>query len=126
MGTYIEVVNASAFKSARISDAAVLLNHDQNRVLGRVSSGTARIIVDQDALRYTAQIDPENTGNMDVYRSIRRGDIFQSSWGFVIIKDRWYTDAKGRLSREILEVSEVFDVSPVTFPANPDTTVSAV
>jgi HK97 family phage prohead protease len=126
MGSYIEMINASAFKSARLADAAVLFNHDATRVLGRVASGTARIVVDTDALRYTAQIDPENTGNMDVFRSIRRGDIHQSSWSFVISKDRWSVDATGRTTREILEVLEVFDVSPVTFPANPDTTVQAV
>ena len=126
MGSYIETINPAAFKSARIADAAVLLNHDMNRVLGRVAAGTARILIDTDALRYTATIDPENGGAMDVYRSIRRGDIFQSSWGFVISKDRWSVDSKGRTTREILEVLEIFDVSPVTFPANPDTTVQAV
>jgi HK97 family phage prohead protease len=126
MGTYVEVVNPAAFKNARLADAAVLFNHDATRVLGRVAAGTATITIDPDALRYRAEIDPENGGNMDVFRSIRRGDVFQSSWGFVISKDRWSVDSTGRTTREILEVVEIFDVSPVTFPANPFTTATAI
>jgi hypothetical protein len=45
------------------------------------------------------------------------------SFGFRAVKDHWHApDAKGVVIRELLEV-QLFDVSPVTFPAYPQTEV---
>ena len=43
---------------------------------------------------------------------------------FRTARDRWEEEKDGTILRTILEVEELFDVSPVTYPAYPDTTVA--
>jgi hypothetical protein len=58
--------------------------------------------------------------------SIDRGDVDQMSFGFRTVNDDWEiqtVDGEEVLIRMLLE-AELFEVSPVTFPAYPDTSVS--
>jgi hypothetical protein len=65
-----------------------------------------------------------------VLSPIKRGDIREQSFGFIIAEngDTWDNlDEKKKdkpVTRTITEVDELFDVSPVTFPAYPDTSVA--
>ncbi|KAA6006251.1 HK97 family phage prohead protease, partial [Pantoea sp. F_5] len=54
-----------------------------------------------------------------VIAPMQRGDISQSSFAFRIARDGddWYQDDDGVLIHEIYQVSRLFDVSPVTYPA---------
>jgi HK97 family phage prohead protease len=122
MGWFTEEIHRDALKDADMSDVVALLNHDSNIVLGRTSAGTLSLSVDQQAFRYT--FDAPNSPNGDnALEAIKRGDIKQSSWGFTVDTDEWNT-RDGREHRTITKVRKVYDVSPVTFPANPDTTVA--
>ena len=58
---YVERIQPGAFNNAlkNADDARALFNHDSNQVLGRVSSGTLRLNVDEVGLRY--QIDLPDT-----------------------------------------------------------------
>ena len=56
--------------------------------------------------------------------SIERGDITQQSFGFTIAEDSWRTSEKYGEVRTIEKIGRLFDVSPVTFPAYPDTTIA--
>jgi phage head maturation protease len=59
-----------------------------------------------------------------VLTPIERGDITQQSFGFTVKSDEWKEiDGKTPI-RTITEIGELFDVSPVTFPAYPDTAVA--
>jgi len=53
--------------------------------------------------------------------SIDRGDVDQTSFGFETLSDRWETVDGGEV-RTLMKV-RLFDVSPVTFPAYPNTEV---
>lgn len=132
MGWYMEVIRSSAFtKTITEADVRCLFNHDPNFVLGRNKSGTLTLTVDEKGLKYRAEL-PDTQAARDLYTSIERGDVNQCSFAFRKIKDNWYTDTfKGndgldytRDVRELLEV-QLFDVSPVTYPAYQDTSVSA-
>lgn len=104
------------------ADVRALFNHDPNVVLGRSKAGTLRMSEDKEGL--AVEIDPPDTqAARDLLVSIERGDISQMSFGFRTIRDSWHTEEK-RMIRTLEEV-ELFDVSPVTFPAYPDTDVSA-
>jgi phage head maturation protease len=59
-----------------------------------------------------------------VLSPIERGDITQQSFGFNIKSDEWKDLDKDVPIRTITEVDNIFDVSPVTFPAYPDTEVA--
>lgn len=116
-----EVVRKGAFnESIGKDDIRALFNHDPNYVLGRNRAGTLELVEDDIGLR--VRITPPDTSwAKDVVTSIRRGDITQMSIGFVVLSDKWSTD-DGMDVREIRKV-QLFDVSPVTFPAYTETDV---
>jgi len=127
LGGFREVIAPGAFEDTDISDVRGLFNHDSNYVLGRTTSDTLRITRVKEGLEY--EIDaPDNQTIRDlVVEPIKRGDVSQSSFGFIIGRgnDEWTEDDEGVLIRTIHKIRELFDVSPVTFPAYPDTTVGA-
>jgi hypothetical protein len=49
--------------------------------------------------------------------SMRRRDITGSSFGFICSRDQWTDNPDGSVTRRILEFDQLFDVSPVTYPA---------
>ena len=120
MGWFTEEVSRTAFKNADMSDVRILFNHDPNQILGRTKSGTARVGVDETGLWYEVDL-PESAGA--VREAVQRGDIAESSWGFSLAGDAWET-RDGKQHRTLTDVRVVYDASPVTFPANPDTTVA--
>jgi hypothetical protein len=123
LGGFQEVIRKGAFKKTlREGDIRALWNHDPNFVLGRKSARTLRL--EEDAKGLLSRISPpDTTWANDLMTSIDRGDVSQMSFGFRAVKDHWNApDAKGVVIRELLEV-QLFDVSPVTFPAYPQTEV---
>jgi len=60
-----------------------------------------------------------------VLAPIERGDVKEMSFGFTVKSEEWKEDKeKQTVTRTLLEVDKLFDVSPVTFPAYPDTAVA--
>jgi len=125
MGSFDEEIDMDAFNDADFSEAAALFNHDQNIVLGRVKNNTLIIKRDGDKLQYIID-PPETSAAEDVMKLIKRGDIYQSSFAFSLMEngDRWEMK-DGRMKRTITKINKVYDVSPVTYPANPNTTVAS-
>jgi HK97 family phage prohead protease len=121
-GFWTEEVDANAFDSVIASkpDTVALFNHNPDYVLGRTTSGTLSLSIDARGLAYT--IDPPDTQlARDLITSMRRGDVTQSSFAFVVARDQWTDNPDGSIIRTILEFAELYDVSPVTYPANPST-----
>lgn len=99
-------------------DTRALFNHDANLVLGRTSAGTLALSVDQRGLKY--EITPPKS-RADVIEAIERGDVTGSSFGFRVTDEGWRMENDVEI-REIRGV-ELFDVSPVTYPAYEGTSV---
>ncbi len=118
-----EKIAPGAFRNALAkSDIRALLNHDPNFVLGRMKNGTLRAQEDETGL--AVEIDPPETGWADdLLVSIGRGDISQMSFAFRVGEDSWET-VDGINIRTIHSFDEIFDVSPVTYPAYPETDVA--
>lgn len=128
----LEVIERGAFKNVGQFDVRVLKNHDPNFLLGRTASGTAKVAEVDEGLYYEWENDEEISYAKDLAISIRRGDTNQSSFGFIIGEDNERTeqytregDKKRVYKRTITGFREVFDASPVTYPANPSTMVEA-
>jgi HK97 family phage prohead protease len=125
MWGFVERVAAGAFKATiKEDDVRALFNHDPNIVLGRNTAKTLRLSEDAEGL--AVEIDPPDTqAARDLLVSIERGDISQMSFGFITRKESWQysKDGNGPNIRTLEDV-QLFDVSPVTFPAYPDTDVS--
>lgn len=124
IGRYFrEQVSPGAFsKSILESDVRALWNHDPNHVLGRNKSGTLRLSEDEAGL--AVEIDPPDTQmGRDVVTLIKRGDVSQMSFGFIVRKAEWDESNPENPLRTITE-AELFDVSPVTYPAYKETDIS--
>ena len=122
-GGFRERIRRGAFsKTIKEADIRALFNHDPNYVLGRTRANTLKLSEDDHGLRI--EIDPpDTTFAHDLMASISRGDIDQMSFGFRTIRDEWSKDDQDVAMRTLIEV-ELFDVSPVTFPAYPQTSVA--
>lgn len=117
---FIETIKPGAFKkSLKKSDVRALFNHDPNFIIGR-SGVNLHLKEDRHGLHMT--VDPIMT---ETYRmvaeNIQAGLVTQQSFAFTVEEDEWDEDFK---NRTIHKVREVFDVSPVTYPAYPDTSVA--
>lgn len=122
LGGFRERIAPGAFANTlQNADIRALFNHDANFVLGRNKSGTLRL--KEDITGLAIEIDPpETTFAKDLQISMRRGDISQMSFGFLTKNDSW-NKVDGEWIRTLLEV-ELFDVSPVTYPAYTQTDVA--
>lgn len=123
LGGFREKIQPGAFgKTIKKADVRALFNHDSNIVLGRTKSGTLRLKEDNTGLHM--EIDPPDTqAARDLMTLIERGDITQQSFAFRTVEDDWkYKNNGNEAERTLIEV-ELHDVSPVTYPAYPDTSV---
>lgn len=124
-GSFIERIAPGAFAEsiAKPDDVRALINHDPNLILARNLSGTLQLKEDEQGLHVT--IDPPKTSYaQDLLESTRRGDISQMSFGFETIDDQWERGQNGQPDIRTLLKVRLLDVSPVTFPAYPDTDVA--
>lgn len=126
-----EVIAPGAFDEVLQDDVRALFNHDPSMVLARSKggNGTLRLSVDEIGLRYEFEA-PDTQLGRDLVTSLRRGDVDQSSFGFIVAEDgqTWEERQDGEgprfLKRTITKVRQLLDVSPVTYPAYPDATVA--
>lgn len=130
LGGFRETINPKAFDRAlkEKQDVRALVNHDTSKVLGRSTAGTLELIADKTGLKYRVLL-PDTTYAHDLHESVKRGDVTQSSFGFITKRDSWgddpdAEDGEPKNLRELQDV-DLFDVSPVTFPAYHDTEVKA-
>jgi HK97 family phage prohead protease len=124
LGGFREQIAPGAFRNSikdRNIEVKALFNHDPNLVLGSTSGGTLRLAEDETGLR--CEIEPPNTtAGRDVMTLVERGDINKMSFGFMT-NDDTFEVVDGEVVRTLLDV-DVFDVSPVTYPAYQDTAVA--
>jgi len=130
LGYFEEVIEQGAFDNAlsKEYDIRCLFNHEAELILGRTTAGTCSVFVNGDGnLEYTWIPDYENPTHMSVVRSIMRGDITQSSFAFTIKEQSWSESEKyGSMGkRSIRTIEDLYDVSPVTYPAYADTEADA-
>ena len=121
LGGFKEIIAPNAFANALNDenlDCRCLINHDPNLILGRSTSGTLRLEETNEGLQYSFDV-PDTTYGRDLIISMERGDITQSSFAFTIEDDSWETTEDGEV-RTINKVRNLYDCSPVTYPAYPD------
>lgn len=141
-----EIVRPGAYANAlkEKQDVRSLFNHDSNFVLGRTASGT--LSLSEDKVGLWTDTDPPDTQTIRdlVLSPIERGDVSGMSFAFiprntksvvvseggVIVIDRGgeritiRTEGEKEIEeRELLDLN-LFDVSPVTYPAYEQTDVA--
>lgn len=119
-GSFSERIQRGAFRKVLADGADVRflgLNHDPNMIMARTAAGTMRLKESAKGLEVDADLAPTQ-GARDLATLLDRGDVSQMSFGFRVGKDVWeYDEENDTAHRTIVEFSDLFDVSPVTFPA---------
>ena len=123
MGWYDEEMTSDVFATADMNDVVALFNHDANMVLARTKSGTLKLKVTGNAMEYEFEAPNTTLGN-DLLEMVKRGDVYQSSFAFSVDAEDWQEREGMKPKRVIRGIKKVYDVSPVTYPANPDTMVA--
>lgn len=118
LGGWTERIKRGAFKRVLGDDVRFLVNHDPNLLLARTRSGTLRLKEDPTGLAVEADIAPTTLGK-DLRVLLERGDMTQMSFAFTVAREgaEWNEDEEGNLVRTVTRMGELFDVSPVTYPA---------
>jgi uncharacterized protein len=118
-GSFTEVLSKSP-------DVIAANNHDWTQVLGRTVNGTLRLTDASDGMHYAVDVNPDDQEAMNLYAKVQRGDINQSSFAFMVGEDRWLQPEDKNILplRTIVTFNELIDVSPVTFPAYPQTSAA--
>jgi len=121
LGWFREKILPGAFAQTIVDDdIRALFNHDPNFVLGRNLNGTLRLREDDRGL-FIENDPPDTQWARDLLTSIERRDISQMSFGFEVLDQRWET--KDGVEIRLIEKVKLWDVSPVAFPAYPQTDV---
>ncbi len=124
-----EVIDPSAFDNCDMSDVIMQYNHE-GRVFARLSNGTLKLNIDKSrGLEIDADLDGTELGRQ-VYEEIKGGYTNRMSMGFKVDKsaDVWTrqeTEGKTIEERRVMSVVKLFDVSAVSIPANPGTSIEA-
>ena len=120
---FIETIAPGAFRKTLMEtpDVRLLINHS-GLPLARTKNGTLTLTEDDRGLYMDAVIADTGEGR-DLYKLVERGDVDQMSFAFRVIRQKYNDD---RSQRTLTEVSLADgDVSVVTYPAYPTTTVEA-
>jgi HK97 family phage prohead protease len=124
MGGWTEIVAPGAFtETLKNSDVRMLRDHDTTLLLGREKSKTLTLTDTPQGLTFRCKL-PNTTQAADLAESIKRGDLDGVSFGFTVAEngDKW-SNTKGQVVRTLLAV-ELAEISIVSFPAYPATSVS--
>lgn len=128
-GNYIvmENVDRDAFKNTDMSDVIFQIDHE-GRVYARTRNGSLGLTIDEHGLKTRTNLGLTESSR-SVYEDIDAGLYDRMSFAFTVTKDS-YTEEEREdgtviLTRSILEVGKLYDVSAVSFPANPNTDISA-
>lgn len=127
---FYERLEPGAFKETLASaevDVRYLFNHDANYVLGRYRGNQAEnsLILREDSRGlYAEVVMPDTNQARDVYTMIKEGLVDAMSFAFRVVAEEWPTGEKHNgLPVRVIKKCELFDVSAVTYPAYPATSV---
>ena len=116
-----ERIEPTAFDEADLSDVVFRLEH-QGRVYARTSAGTVELWHDEHGLGQRTDLSRTQSAR-EVFADIEAGNYSKMSFAFTVAEGGDDYD-KATHTRTISKIAKVFDVSPVSFPANPGTQLS--
>ena len=120
---FIEKIAPGAFRKtlSETPDVRLLINHE-GLPLARTKNGSMSLYEDERGLYFEAELADTQEAR-DLHTLVARGDVDQMSFAFRVIRQKWNDD---RTERMLTEVSLADgDVSIVTYPAYPATSVEA-
>lgn len=131
LGYFDEVIERGALDKTDLRDVKFLVNHDTSKIpLARSrnnnSNSTMQLIPDDNGMGIRVNLDIENNSEARaLYSAVKRGDISGMSFMFGINGEEWEALDSDHPTRHITSISNVVEVSAVTFPAYESTEISA-
>lgn len=131
LGYFEEMIEAGALDKTDLRDVRFLVNHNTDMIpLARSrrnnKNSTMQLEVDKDGMAIRVNLDTENNSEAkSLYSAIKRGDITGMSFMFAIEDEEWERLDTDLPLRRIKNISKVFEVSAVTFPAYEATEINA-
>ena len=116
---YKEKILPEAFEGTDFSDVVFLKDH-QGTVFARTKNKTLSLEVNENGL-FTRTDLSKTSASREMFEEIQTGMYSQMSFAFIVDDDEYNT--KEHL-RTIRHIAKLFDVSAVSFPANPTTDIS--
>lgn len=116
---YFERIDPHAFDEADLSDVVFRVDHE-GAVYARTSAGTVELWTDEHGLGNRADLSKTQKAR-DLYDDIKAGNYPKMSFAFTVAEDHY---DRAMHTRVVDRIAKVYDVSPVSFPANPTTELS--
>ena len=130
LGYFDEIIEVGALDKADLRDVRFLVNHDTSRIpLARSrnnnANSTMQLSLDSEGMAIRVNLDTKNNSEArNLYSAIQRGDITGMSFMFSVEKEDWENLESDHPLRRIKQISNVVEVSAVTFPAYEDSSIS--
>ena len=126
--TVYEQVDRNAFTNTDMSDVIFQYNHE-GRVFARMSNGTLTCTPDEHGLLTRALLGGTEIGR-ELFEEIKGGYTNKMSFGFLVEEDSREiveNEETGEvvITRTINKIARLYDVSAVSIPANPATSIAA-
>lgn len=117
---FYEQIDRHAFDEADMSDVVFLRDH-AGRVLARTKNNSVELSIDDHGLHQRTDLGLTGASR-EMFEDIATGNYSQMSFSFVIEEGGDHYD-KATRTRVIDRIAKVFDISAVSFPANPGTDI---
>ena len=118
---YKEVIDRHALDGADLSDVIMQYDHG-GRVFARTGKSNTLLIEPQEHGLFMAADLSKTEQARSMHEDIAAGLVTKMSLAFTVQEDSYDRDTH---TRRILKIRKVYDVSAVSFPANPSTDISA-
>lgn len=116
-----ERIEKDAFNDADISDVVFLRDHE-GRVFARTKNETVKLSVDEHGLFQETDLG-STAASREMYEDIASELYSQMSFAFTVAEDDIEENDDNTMTRVIKRIKKVYDVSAVSFPANPTTDI---
>lgn len=122
-GMFEKIAHGAFDDTIANDDIRCLFNHNTDIVLGRNKNSTLVLRADEKGLYGEVEINQEDSEAVNAYARVKRGDVTGCSFGFD-------STAEERIERDngvlyIVKTAKLYEVSPCTFPAYPQTEIQA-
>ena len=129
-GYFSEEIAPEAIEDSVLRDVCFLVNHDFSGIpLARSRNNNAnsnlRFTKTDAAVDMETDLDPRNPKAVELDSAIERGDIPGMSFAFIVDGEIWTNLDSDYPNRRITHISEIFEVSAVTWPAYEGTSIQS-
>lgn len=129
-GWFSEEIAPEAIDDSVLRDVCFLVNHDFSGIpLARSRNNNAnsnlRFTKSDAAVDMETDLDPRNPKAVELDSAIERGDIQGMSFAFIVDGEVWSNLDSDYPNRRITHISEIFEVSAVTWPAYEGTSIQS-